>query len=183
MLRKIVLMCSSGNLLLGFYIISVYVDDLNIIGHTKDIDEARNHLKTEFEMTDLGRTKFCLGLQLEHLQTSILIYLSAYIQKILEKINMDKAYSARTPMVVRALEKDTDPFRSKEEGEEVLGQEYTYLSAIGALMYLANNTRPDIAFSVNCLARHSVAPTMCHWNDIKNILRYLVGTMDLGLYF
>jgi hypothetical protein len=34
----------------GFYIISVYVDDLNIIGSPKDIDEARNHLKTEFEM-------------------------------------------------------------------------------------------------------------------------------------
>ena len=34
----------------GFCIISVYVDDLNIIGSTRDIDEARNHLKTEFEM-------------------------------------------------------------------------------------------------------------------------------------
>jgi hypothetical protein len=50
-------------------------------------------------------------------------------------------------------------------------------------MYLANNTRPDITFTVNCLARHSAAPTMCHWNGIKNILRYLVGTIDLGLYF
>jgi hypothetical protein len=69
----------------GFCIISVYVDELNIIGHTKDIDEAHNHLKTDFEMTDLGRTKFCLGLQLEHLQTGILVYLSAYVQKILEK--------------------------------------------------------------------------------------------------
>jgi hypothetical protein len=34
---------------------------------------------------------------------------------------MDKAYSARTPMIVRALEKDTDPFMPKEEGEDVLG--------------------------------------------------------------
>jgi hypothetical protein len=50
-----------------FCIISIYVDDLNIISHTKDIDEARYHLKTEFEMKDLDRTKFCLGLQLEHL--------------------------------------------------------------------------------------------------------------------
>jgi hypothetical protein len=33
---------------------------------------------------------------------------------------MDKVYSARTPMVVRALKKDTDPFGLKEEGEEVL---------------------------------------------------------------
>jgi hypothetical protein len=46
----------------GFCIISVYVDDLNIIGHAKDIDEARNYLKKEFEMKDLGKTKFCLSL-------------------------------------------------------------------------------------------------------------------------
>jgi hypothetical protein len=100
-----------------------------------------------------------------------------------KKFNMDKAYLARTPMVVRALEKDTDPFRLKEEGEEVLGQEYPYLSAIGALMYLANNTRPDIDFAVNCLARYSTTPTMHHWNDIKNMLRYLVGTIYLVLHF
>jgi hypothetical protein len=138
------------------------VDDLNIIGHTKDINEARNHLKMEFKMKDLGRTKFCLGLHLEHLHTGILVHQSAYVQKILEKFNMDKAYSARTPMVVRALEKDKDPFMPKEEGEEVLGPEYLYLSDICALMYLINNTRPDIAFTVNCLARHSAAPTMRH---------------------
>jgi hypothetical protein len=46
----------------GFCIISVYVHDLNIIGNTKDINEACNHLKTEFEMKDLGRAKFCLEL-------------------------------------------------------------------------------------------------------------------------
>jgi hypothetical protein len=46
----------------GFCIISVYFDDLNIIGHAKDIHEVRNHLKEEFEMKDLGKTKFCLGL-------------------------------------------------------------------------------------------------------------------------
>ena len=63
----------------GFCIISVYVDDLNIIGSTRDIDEARNHLKTEFEMKDLGKTKFCLGFQLEHLPSGILVHQSAYI--------------------------------------------------------------------------------------------------------
>jgi hypothetical protein len=64
-----------------------------------------------------------------------------------------------------------------------LGQEYSYLSIIGVLIYLANNRRPDIAFTVNYLTRHSVAPTMHHWNNIKNILRYLVDTIDLGLFF
>jgi hypothetical protein len=48
----------------GLCIFSVYVDDLNIIGNTQDIDEARNHLKTEFEMKDLNKTKFCLGFNL-----------------------------------------------------------------------------------------------------------------------
>jgi hypothetical protein len=39
----------------GFCIISVYVDDLTIIGRAKDIDEVHNHLKKEF---DLGKTNF-----------------------------------------------------------------------------------------------------------------------------
>jgi hypothetical protein len=75
---------------------------------------------------------------------------------------MYKTYPSKTPMVVRALEKEIDPFRSRQKGEEVLGSEYPYLSVIGALMYLANNTRPDIAFAVNFLARYNVAPTMRH---------------------
>jgi hypothetical protein len=58
----------------GFYIISVYVDDLNIIGTKLGINEAQDHLKMEFEMKDLGKTKFCLDLQLEHLSTGILIH-------------------------------------------------------------------------------------------------------------
>jgi hypothetical protein len=62
-----------------FYIISVYVDDLNTIGTEIDINEARDRLKTEFEMKNFGKTKFCLGLQLEHLPTNILVYQSAYI--------------------------------------------------------------------------------------------------------
>jgi hypothetical protein len=77
---------------------------------------------------------------------------------------MDKAYPPRTPMIIRAIEKDIDPFRPKQEREEVLGAEYPYLIDIGVLMYLANNTRPDIAFAVNCLVTHSTAPTMHHWN-------------------
>ncbi len=68
---------------------------------------------------------------------------------------MDKAYALRTSMVVCALEKETDQFIPKKEGEEVLGTEYPYLSVIDALIYLANNIRPDIAFAVNLLARFS----------------------------
>jgi hypothetical protein len=72
-------------------------------------------------------------------------------------------------MVVRSLDAEKDPFRPKEDREEILGSEIPYLSAIGALMYLANSTRPDIAFAVSLLARYSAAPTKRHWVGVKNI--------------
>jgi hypothetical protein len=58
----------------GFSVISVYVDDLNIIGMTRDVAEAMAYLKTEFEIKDLGKTKFCLGLQLEHLPEGVFVH-------------------------------------------------------------------------------------------------------------
>ena len=115
-----------------------------------------------FEMEDLGKTKYCLGLQLEHRPSGILVHQSAYIQKILEKFNMDKSYPNKTPMVVRSLEIGKDPFRPRDIGEKMLGPEIPYLSVIGALMYLANYTRPDITFAVNILVRYSVNPTHRH---------------------
>ncbi|XP_075106887.1 secreted RxLR effector protein 161-like [Nicotiana tabacum] len=67
-------------------------------------------------------------------------------------------------MVVRSLDINKDPFRPQENDEELVGNETPYLSAIGALMYLANNTRPDIAFAVSLLARFRSSPTRIHWN-------------------
>ena len=86
-------------------------------------------------------------------------------------------------MVVRSLEVDKDPFLPKEDNEKLLGPEVPYLSAIGALMYLENCTRPNIAFSMNLLARYSSAPTLRHWNGVKHLLRYLRGTSDIGLFY
>lgn len=134
-------------------------------------------------MKDLGVTKLCLGLQIEHLHNGIFVHQSNYIQKMLKRFNMDKAHPLSTPMVVRSLDVKKDPYRPRENNEKALGPEVPYLSAIGALMYLANNTRPDIAFSVNVLARYSSDPTRRHWNGIKHVLRYLCGTRDMGLFY
>jgi len=87
---------------------------LNIIGNTQDIDEARNHLKTEFKMKDLDKKKF-LGLQIEHLRSGILVHQSIYVQKVLEKFNMDKSYPAKSSMVVRSLDLEKDAFRPWKE--------------------------------------------------------------------
>ncbi|KAM1991580.1 hypothetical protein ACFX15_032691 [Malus domestica] len=86
-------------------------------------------------------------------------------------------------MVVRTLDAKRDPFRPKEDDEEILEHEVPYLSAIGALLYLAQCTRPDISFAVNLLARHNNAPTRRHWTDVKDIFSYLKGTTDLGLFY
>ena len=66
-----------------FVIIAVYVDDLNIIGTPGEFQKAANCLKLEFEMKDLGRTRFCLGLQIEHLKDGIFMHQSTYISNIL----------------------------------------------------------------------------------------------------
>ena len=168
---------------IGFAIIAVYVDDLNLIGTAKELTRTTNYLKREFEMKDLGKTKFCLWLQIEHFPTGILVNQSAYTKKILKRFYMNEAYPLTSPMVVRSLDVKKDQFRPYEKVEELLSPEVPYLSVIGALMYLATCTRPDIAFSVNPLSRYSYAPTRRHWNGFKHILQYLKGTSDMGLFY
>ena len=134
-------------------------------------------------MKDLGKTKYYLDRQIEHCSNGVLIHQSTYTEKVLKCFHMDKSHPLSSPMVVRSLEVTKDSFRLKEENEELLSPKLPYLSAIGALMYLTNYTRSDIAFLVNLLARYSSAPTKMHWNGIKNVLRYLRGTCDMRLFY
>ena len=60
------------------------------------------------------------------------------------------------------FDEKNDPFFHWDGNEEVLGAEVTYLSEIGALMYIANCTHPDITFVTNLLARFSSSPTRRH---------------------
>jgi hypothetical protein len=167
----------------GFVIIAVYVDDLNLVGTPEELIKTAIYLKSEFEIKDLGKTKFCLGLQIEHFPNEIFVHQSTYTEKVLKHFYMENAHPLSTPMVVRSLDVKKDQFRPQEDDEEILGPKVPYLSAIGALMYLANCTRPDIVFSVNLLSRYSSAPTRRHWNGVKHVLRYLRGTTDIGLFY
>ena len=167
----------------GFAIIDVYVDDLNLVGTLEELTKTAKYLKKEFEMKDLGKTKFCIGLQIEHFPNGVLVHQSTYIKKILKRFNMDKAHPLSSLMVVRSLDVKKDSFRPCEKGKELLGPEVPYLSVIGSLMYLANCTRPNIAFSVNLLVRYSFAPTRRHWKGIQHILRYLSRTTDMDLFY
>jgi hypothetical protein len=165
-----------------FAIIAIYVNDLNLVGTSEELIKTDTYLKSEFEMKDLGKTKFC-GLQIEHFLNGIIVHQSTYTEKVLKHFYIEKAHPLSTSVVVRSLDVKKDPFHPREDGEEILNPEIPYLSVINALMYLANCTCPDIAFLVNLLARYSSAPTQRHWNGVKHILRYLCGTTDMGLFY
>ncbi|XP_049381128.1 secreted RxLR effector protein 161-like [Solanum stenotomum] len=134
-------------------------------------------------MKDLDKTKFCLGLQIEHLTNGIFIHQSTYTEKVLKRFDMDKSHPLSTSMVVRSLDIKKDPFRPQEKDEEIFGDETPYLNAIRALMHLANNTRSDICFAVSLLARFSSCLTRRHWKCVKHIFRYLQGTIDMRLLY
>src|SRR3954451_6526014 len=53
-----------------------------------------------------------------------------------------------------------------------------YLSAVGALMYLATTTCPDIAYTVGVLARFDHNPRVQCWTAVKHLLCYLKGIVD-----
>ena len=110
----------------------------------------------------MKKTKFWLDLQIEHLEGENFIHQTAYTQKVLKLLCMDKTHTLSTPMVVRSLDPNKIPFRSREKYEEILGPKVPYISAIGALIYLANCTRLAISFAVNILVRFSSSPTRRH---------------------
>lgn len=55
-----------------------------------------------------------------------------------------------------------------------------YRNIVGALQYLTL-THLDISFSVNKVCQFLHAPTMLHWSAVKRIIRYLQGTIGLGV--
>lgn len=58
-----------------------------------------------------------------------------------------------------------------------------YINAIGALIYLAVATRPDIAYTVAKLAQFNNDPGNDHWKAVKHLFRYLQETKDLKLTY
>ena len=97
----------------GFAIIVLYVDDINIIRTVEELPKAINCLKKVFEMKNLRRTKFYLGLQIEYLKGRIFVHQEAYITKVLKRFYMDKSHPLCTPIVVRSLDVNNIPFKPK----------------------------------------------------------------------
>jgi hypothetical protein len=87
---------------------------------------------------------------------------------------MEKAKHAKTPM------SSNGHLNLNEEGKPV--DQKLYRSMIGSLLYLCAS-RPDIMLSVCMCARFQANPKDCHLVAVKRILRYLVHTQNLGLWY
>ncbi|GMF34429.1 unnamed protein product [Phytophthora fragariaefolia] len=95
---------------------------------------------------------------------------------VLRRFGMDDGRSRKTPM-------DKDLILYKRIDDEEDAGDAPYRQAVGALLYLARVTRPDIMYAVNQVAAHSASPSKFHWTSLKNILRYLRSTVHLGLVY
>jgi hypothetical protein len=58
-----------------------------------------------------------------------------------------------------------------------------YTNAIGSLMYAMVCTRLDISHVVSMVSIYMANPGKEHWQAMKWLLRYLCGTLDVGLVF
>ncbi|KAM1332669.1 hypothetical protein ACFX2F_008810 [Malus domestica] len=62
----------------GFAIVVVYVNDMNLIGTSEELERTAVHMKSKFEMKDLENTRYYLSLKIKHLLDGILVHQSNY---------------------------------------------------------------------------------------------------------
>jgi len=161
---------------LGFLIV-LYVDDAGLAArNADDIDELINRLrKRGFELQREKTFSEYLGIKFEHNAQSGTITMTqkGLINKIIASTGME---SCNPNWVLAArLALGTDP-----DGEPMT-KSWSYPSIVGMLLYLATNTRPNIAFAVSQVARFNHSPRKSHATALKTIVRYLHRTRDKGM--
>lgn len=127
-------------------------------------------------MKDLGAAQKILGMEIQRDRTAGRIWISQakYIQKVLEKFNMQEAKVVSTPLTAHfRLSGQQCP--TSEEEQQVM-KKVPYANATGCLMYAMVCTRPDIAQAISVVSRYMANPGKQHWDAVKWILRYLKGS-------
>ena len=122
----------------------------------------------------MGELKYFLCFQVKQLKEGTFLCQTKYTQDMLKKFGMEKAKHAKTPMT------SNGHLDLNEEGKSVYQK--LYRSMIGSLLYLCAS-RPDIMLSVCMCVRFQANSKECHLVIVKRILRYLVHTQNLGLWY
>ncbi len=158
------------------------MDDLVLFGADIDlrIDNVIQNLRDRFQMTDLGYVSHYLGMKVDvNLgKKTITLRQSTYLKKILERYGMSDCKPAKIP-ISPGVANSLIPYENQAEKGTVAW----YQSAIGALMWPAIHSRPDLAYSVGVLSRFCSNPGPTHVELVKHVLRYVSGTLELGLKF
>jgi hypothetical protein len=158
-------------------LIAIYVDDILVASRDlKRISEIRRMLADQFEIKDLGDVKHCLGVEFSQVDGQVTMHQRGYVADVLERFGMSECKPIGTP-----VDLGTKLKTNGEQTEEDLKLPYREL--VGALTYLATTTRPDISFAVSCLGQFNNCYTEEHWKAAKRVLRYLKGTMGMGLTY
>lgn len=137
---------------------------------------------SEYKCTDEGSLSWHLGIKYERDRAKKLIDCSqeAYINDLLIDSGLADCNAVSTPMVPNTRLRVDDCPPKEEHNEE---RTTTYRSLIGGLRYLADMTRPDIAFAVGELSRFLNNPGEVHMQAAKRVLRYLKGTKHWKVRF
>src|SRR5205085_11876331 len=78
---------------------------------------------------------------------------------------------------------DTSVKLTKATDAEPLADSKEYASIVGGLIFAACVTQPDIMCAVGQLSQFLNNPTSRHLLAAKRILRYLKGTLNLGIRY
>lgn len=151
------------------------MDDLFVTGTTlKIIQDFKQGMSSKFEMSDLGKLTYYLGIEVLQSNNGITLKQESYAEKIIKEASMESCNRALTPM-------DSSLKLSKAEKEEEIDAT-NYRKIVGCLRYLLH-TRPDLSYAVGVLSRYMQSPRTSHGAAMKHVLRYLQGTKSYGLNF
>lgn len=162
----------------NFTMIIIYVDDILVMSRSEEqILEFGKALSQVFEIKDLGEVKRCLGMDFTRSKGGIFVNQRTYISDVLRRFRMLECNPVATPMDPGIRLERGNPW-SEEDGERP-----PYRELIGCLLYLSVATRPDIAHATSSLSQYNDGFSKAHWNAAKRVLRYLKGTIDVGLFY
>jgi hypothetical protein len=104
-----------------------------------------------------------------------------YFDKILEQFGMTDSKFMSTPASHSYRLSKSDSPNTPQQQQEM--KDKPYRPIVGALMYAAISTRPDIAYAVNSISRYMQNPGTAHYTAARRVLGYLNGTKELGLEY
>ena len=162
-------------------VMAVHVDDVpNGAGDEQWYAEFLRALKRRFNFKE-GPLQWCLGVEVVVDETSVLLRQTQYIRDMLVKYGMEDCKPASVPLDPGSVFSTADSAKSEEEKAEMARMPYRGL--VGSLLYCAVATRPDIAVAVSKLAHVMASPGPTHYRRALYVLRYLKGTMELGIKY